>query len=191
MATANTKRKVSKSYSDLYNTPDIAIDALWKIISHKVSPNVTFFEPCNGKGKISAKMKSYGIDMMTNELFSEHGYSHFNEDYLNPNKDVAKKWNYDIIISNPPFKVAAEFVLEGFKYSKEQYHLLRINFLEGKDRYKSLLSKKHLKNVYIFTYRVSCTKGVTEEPQPNAVCYAWYRFDRDYVGQPQLHWIEE
>lgn len=190
MASPNTKRDVSKDYSDLYNTPDEAIAALVEVCGHKISnPRLKLFEPCNGKGKVSSALASYGIQMTTNELFSEHGVSDYNEDFLNPNKNVASKWDFDIIITNPPYKLATEFVLEGFKYAKEQYHLLRVNFLEGQARYDKLLSKGHLKNVYIFTKRISCSKGVDEEPQANAVCYCWFHFDKDYEGYPQLRWI--
>ncbi|UZV41291.1 putative type I restriction-modification methylase [Vibrio phage vB_VpaM_R16F] len=189
MASPNTKRDVSKTYSDLYNTPDEAIEALMDYCHHKLDPNKTYFEPCNGKGNISNKVKDFGIFMETNELFSEHGESKFNEDFLNPDKKVSDKWDYDFIITNPPYKLATEFVNQGFKFAKEQYHLLRINFLEGQRRYESLMSKGHLKNVYIFTKRISCSKGIEEEPQANAVCYCWYHFDRDYDGLPTLHWI--
>lgn len=190
MASPNTKRDVSKDYSDLYNTPDPAIEALWDYIEHRFDGTQTFFEPCNGKGKVSNWMsKNADINMVTNELFSEHGESDYNENFLNVNPSVADEWDFDIILSNPPYRIATEFVSEGFKYAKEQYHLLRINFLEGKKRYDTLLSLGHLKNVYVFTSRISCSKGVEEEPQANAVCYCWYHFDRDYDGLPTLHWI--
>ncbi len=190
LATPNTKRDVSKSYSDLYNTPETAIAALWEYVDYKHDVNTqTFFEPANGMGKISKYLENHGIFMDTNELFSEHGASDFNENFLSPNPEVSCKWDYDVIIANPPYKLASEFVLEGFKYAKEQYHLLRINFLEGGKRYDELFTLGHLKNVYVFTKRISCSKGVDEEPQANAVCYAWYHFDRDYDGFPQLHWV--
>ena len=189
MASPNTKRDVSKDYSDLYNTPDEAIEALMDYCGHRFDPNKTFFEPCNGKGKISKKLEEFGIFMKTNELFSEHGESDFNENFLSPTEKVAQDWNFDVILTNPPYKIATEFVNEGFKYAKEQYHLLRINFLEGQKRYDTLHTNGHLKNVYVFTKRISCSKGVEEEPQANAVCYCWYHFDRDYDGLPTLHWI--
>lgn len=189
MATANTKRKVSKDYSDLYNTPRKALEALFDHPEFTFDKNNSYFEPCNGKGAISNFVKEKtGISMVTNELF---GYSKtdYTENFLKPKKKVAKDWEYDIIISNPPFKIGSEFVQEGFKYAKEQYQLLRLNFLEGKTRKETLFSKKHLKRVFIFSYRISCTKGVEEEPSANAVAYAWFHFDRDYNGQPELHWL--
>lgn len=189
MATANTKRNVSKDYSDLFNTPTLALEALFNHEEFAFDKELSYFEPCNGKGAVSNFIKEHtGVQMVTNELF---GYSKtdFTENYLSPKKKVANEWDYDMIISNPPFKIGAEFVQEGFKYAKEQYQLLRLNFLEGKSRSETLFSKKHLKRVFIFSYRVSCTKGMEEEDTANAVAYAWYHFDREYSGSPEILWI--
>lgn len=187
MASANTKRNVSKDYSDLYSTPEEALRALTEVV--KFDPSLTYFEPCNGIGGVSGYFKeNLGITMDTNEL---HGHmpSDFQEDFLNPKWPVRDLWDYDVIVSNPPYKIAKEFILEGFKYAPIQFHLLRLNFIEGKTRKNELFSLGHLKRVYIFSYRISCPKGVEQEEQPKAVAYAWYEFDRDYVGNPEIIWL--
>ncbi len=187
MASPNTKRKVSKVYSDLYNTPVEALDALFERV--RVDPDKLYFEPCAGKNIISDYMKEkFGVTMVTNELFN-HGVSDYKEDYLNPNSLASEYWDFDTIITNPPYKLAQEFVQEGFKYAKTQYHLLRLSFLEGKRRKEELFSLMHLKKVYIFSYRISCSKGIEEEKQANAVSYCWLEFDRDYVGNPEIEWL--
>ena len=187
LASPNTKRVVSKLYSDLYSTPKQALDALHGVVSFDKSK--TYFEPCNGLGEISNYFKNnLSISMVTNEMYG-HSPSNYKEDYLNPNSLVAECWNFDYIITNPPFKTAQEFVQEGFKYAKVQYHLLRLGFLEGKKRKEELFSQKHLKRVFIFSYRISCPKGVEMEETANAVAYCWCEFDREYSGQPELHWL--
>lgn len=187
MASPNTKRDVTKSYSDLYTTPKEALDALCEVV--QFDKGKTYFEPCKGIGSISDYMKEYhDITMVTNELFG-YSESDFTEDYINPRKGVAKIWDYDVIITNPPYKLAQEFVQEGFKYAKVQYHLLRLSFLEGKRRKAELFSQKHLKRVFLFSYRISCAKGINEEKQANAVAYCWLEFDKDYIGNPELVWL--
>lgn len=189
MATPNTKRDVSKKYCDLYNTPKDALDALFKCPDVDIDLTKTFFEPCNGIGAISNYMKEhFDVKMITNEL-ENHAPADYNEDFLNPCEFAAMSWDFDYIVSNAPYKLAQEFIQEGFKYAKEQYQLLRMAFLEGKKRKEELYSQKHLKTVYIFSYRISCSKGVEEEPQTNAVAYAWFHFDRDYEGDPKIVWL--
>ncbi len=187
MASPNTKREVSKSYSDLYTTPQEAMDALCEYVDF--DKELKYFEPCKGIGNISGYLEEKcGIKMETNELFG-YSDSDFTEDYLKPRNKVSEQWDYDVIVTNPPYRIAQEFVQEGFKYAKVQYHLLRLNFLEGKRRKQELYSQKHLKRVFLFSYRISCAKGVQEEPQANAVAYCWMEFDRDYVGNPELIWL--
>lgn len=192
MATsANTHRKVSKEYTDLYSTPEEALKELSKRVMFDKSK--VYFEPCDGLSKVSNFFKdNLDIHMITNEL-NDHASedTDYNEDFLKPNTLALESWKFDYIVTNPPFKYAMEFVNEGFKYAKEQYHLVRINFLEGGKRYNELFAKKHLKNVYLFSYRISCPKGVDEEKSPNAVAYCWVHFDRDFIGQPTLHWINK
>ena len=189
MATPNTKRDASKTYCDLYNTPREALDALFKCPDAYIELHKTFFEPCNGIGAISGYMQeNFSIKMITNEL-EDHAPANYNEDFLNPCEFSSSSWDFDYIISNPPYKMAQQFVQQGFKYAREQYLLLRLNFLEGKKRKAELFDLKHLRTVYIFSYRISCSKGVDEEPQANSVSYAWYHFDRDYVGNPEIIWL--
>ena len=175
MASPNTKRDKSKEYSDLYNTPDIALDKLMDFADLNKYQNI--LEPCNGIGKISNYLKNLGYHIYTNELY-DYGSSDFSDDFLAPLDEVTYNIkNYDVIVTNPPYKLAKEFVLRGFEIAREQYLLLRLSFLEGQKRYQELFSKKHLKGVYIFTARISCSEGVDELPTANSVTYCWLHFE--------------
>ena len=189
MASPNTKRDKSKDYSDLYNTPEIALDKLMDFANLDKYQNI--LEPCNGIGKISKYLKSLGYNVYTNELYEHNNIiTNFKDDFLAPLEDVNFNLvNYDVIVTNPPYKLAKEFVLRGFEVAREQYLLLRLSFLEGQKRYQELFSKKHLKGVYIFTARISCSEGIEETPTANSVTYCWLHFDREFVGQPTLYWI--
>lgn len=194
MATANTKRDEKKNSADLYSTPKEALDAIKELLIRDVhtqyKDEVYILEPCAGVGAISDwlidNMVNFNVSLHDNELHN-YGYKAvYREDFL---ADVNVIGEYDIIVTNPPYNKAVDFVLKGFEHAPVQWHFLRLSFLEGQERYEKLMSLGKLTDVYIFTYRVSCTKGVDREPSANSVCYAWYRFDRNYNGLPTLHWL--
>ena len=195
MASPNTKRDEKKSSNDLYVTPVEALDAIWEPIrldfmnlSNYRQSEVNILEPCAGMLDISDYIEQrHDFRVYSNELYPIGCYQYdFHEDFLGDN---AIGTNFDIIVTNPPYNKAVEFVLKGFEHAPIQWHFLRLSFLEGQERYNKLLSLGKMTDVYIFTYRVSCPKGVDREPSANSVCYAWYRFDRNYNGQPKIHWL--
>lgn len=186
MATPNTKRDEKKSSNDLYTTPVEALNAIWPYLEKDNVVACNLLEPCSGMHDITEYLTDKGAFVYTNELYPVKNYSYdYTLDFLEQNK-LGK---YHLICTNPPYNKAVEFVLKGFEHAPVQWHFLRMSFLEGQKRYQELFSLGKLSDVYIFTYRVSCPKGVNMEPSPNSVCYAWYRFDKNYCSQPRLHWL--
>jgi hypothetical protein len=199
MASPNTNRKEGKDSADLYSTPVVALEAIKDYLLEdfdkgvlSLKNTIKILEPCAGINSVSdwlmhtfVEGDDHGIEVETNELY-DYGQHDYNVDFLN--NDIIPD-GYDFIISNPPYTKAVEFILQGFEHAPVQWHLLRLSFLEGQKRFKDLFNLGKLSDVYIFTYRVSCPKGVNMEPSPNSVCYAWYRFDKNYSGQPKLHWL--
>ena len=182
MASPNTKRDKSLDYSDLYNTSVESLDALFKHATFDKTK--TLFEPCAGIGCVSEYFRNKQYNMETNELF-DHGYkTDYNLDFL-----TSDFKHYDIIVSNPPYKLAKKFVLKGFEVATEQYLFLRLDFLASKNRKLELFDLKKLKTVYVFSERVSCTEGKAQEPTTNAVNYAWFHFDNNYNGNPEIIWF--
>ena len=203
MATANTRRKEATSSNDLFITPREALDSIWKYVQCDINKHPTEYvkilEPCQGLGDVAKYINdntSNFVSISSNELYpcedsSKLLYKNtYTSDFLVDESEVAKyKGIFDMIITNPPYNKAMEFVLKGFEYAPIQWHFLRLSFLEGQKRYEELFSMGKLTDVYIFTYRVSCDKGYDREDTANSVCYAWYRFDKNYSGSPRLHWL--
>jgi hypothetical protein len=194
MTTANTKRNENKSSNDLYTTPKEALAAIWPHVVkdmkgiYMATNDVKILEPCAGLLDIVSFIEDeIDFKVYTNDLHPVKGYWYdYHENFLGDN---AIEDTFDIIITNPPYNKAVEFVLKGFEHAPIQWHFLRLSFLEGQDRHNRLMRLGKLTDVYVFTYRVSCPKGVEREPSANSVCYAWYRFDRHYNGVPKLHWL--
>ncbi len=187
MATPNTKRDEKQSSNDLYTTPKEALDAIWSYLRDDIHLDDNILEPCDGMHDISNYLKQRGYCVTTNELYPVEGYKYdTNVDFLDENNGLGE---YEVIVANPPYNKAADFIVKGFEHTTVQWHFLRLSFLEGQDRFEKLFNLGKLSDVYIFTYRVSCPKGVNREKTANSVCYAWYRFDKYYVGEPKLHWL--
>lgn len=203
MAASNTKRNEATSSNDLFITPKEALDAIWRQIKIDIacvdSPFTKLLEPCMGLGDIAKYMHDNSdnfTSITTNELYPCEDESKllikntYSCDFLDDDSELSKYKNcFDIIVTNAPYNKAMEFVLKGFEYAPIQWHFLRLSFLEGQKRYEELFKLKHLSDVYIFTYRVSCDKGYNREITANSVSYAWYRFDKNYSDNPRLHWL--
>lgn len=189
MATPNTKRDEKQSSNDLYTTPEEALDAIWPYMEGEVRAAKSILEPCAGMLDIAEYIDSHVIDgtIYTNELYPVE-WTHYDNtaDFLAEDTGIGE---HDLIVTNPPYNKAADSILKGFEHAPIQWHFLRLSFLEGQERFEKLFNLGKLSDVYIFTYRVSCPKGVNREKTANSVCYAWYRFDKYYVGEPKLHWL--
>lgn len=187
MATANTKRDEKQSSNDLYTTPVEALDAIWPYLDKDLILANNVLEPCAGMHDITNYLTNKGALVFTNELYPVSSLQYdTNNDFLSDNNICG---TYSMICTNPPYNKAMEFIIKGFEHAPIQWHFLRMSFLEGQKRFEQLFNMGKLTNVYIFTYRVSCPKGVDREETANSVCYAWYRFDRNYSGLPVLHWL--
>lgn len=184
-----TKRDEKQSSNDLYTTPVEALDAIWPYMEQEVRVAKSILEPCAGMLDIADYLDSQVIDakIYVNEMCPVKGIHYDNTaDFLAEDNGIGV---HDLTITNPPYNKASEFILKGFEHAPIQWHFLRLSFLEGQKRFEELFNLGKLSDVYIFTYRVSCPKGIDREKTANSVCYAWYRFDKNYCGQPRLHWL--
>ena len=95
------------------------------------------------------------------------------------------------IVTNPPYRLAAEFVLKAIELAKGRvFMFLKLTFLEGQDRFDRLFSRFPPKRVYAFPRRIVCGKN-GEFPKSSAVAYAWFVWERGYRGEPRLGWLPE
>ncbi len=185
---------------DFYSTdPDCVRDLL-----ERESFSQEVLEPCCGNGNIATVLVEKGYDVIATDLY-DHGYGTTDVDcfsYHNIDKDI---------ITNPPYSLTTEFIehmLGQLQPGHKMALFLKLQVLEGQARYQKIFSQGKLAKVYIYVNRVACYKN-DERYQKNedgslkldkdgnpkkigsAACYAWYIFEADYQGFPEVRWISK
>lgn len=98
-----------------------------------------------------------------------------------------------IIVQNPPFKLALEFVQHGLELLNKGellFSLHRIQFLETRERFAKLYGNKQKpKYVFVFANRVTCVAPGIPNKGQGAMCYAWFMWQKGFRGNTQIKWI--
>ena len=93
------------------------------------------------------------------------------------------------IITNPPFKLALEFLQHGLSLGATKIALfLKLAFLEGQKR-TLILEQTPLKNIYVFRKRVTLTRNGEKMRNSGMIAFAWYVWEVGYDGKPMINWI--
>lgn len=170
---------------DYYATDPEAVEALLTVedFSHFV------WEPaCGGGCHISEVLVRHGFSVMSTDIVDrgsvrQDGKLDFLKTVLLNRRDI---------ITNPPYKFAAEFVKQALDISADSVKVamfLKITFLESKKR-KQLFDMYPPERIYVFRDRVDCWKnGVKPKKSSKAVCYAWFVWVKGFDGSPEIHWI--
>lgn len=187
MLGASNHCKEEREINDYYATDPKAIDELLKYESF----NKNIWECACGEGHLSKKLIEYGYNVLSTDLVNR-GYGEVNEDtdFLNGKYYTHTKFDGDII-TNPPYKYCTEFILTALNkipIGNKVAMFLKLQTLEGQDRYKKIFSKHPPKSVYVFVKRIQCAKN-GEFKGTSAVCYAWFVWEKGYTGNTILKWI--
>ncbi|WP_206419803.1 hypothetical protein [Minwuia thermotolerans] len=98
----------------------------------------------------------------------------------------------DWIITNPPFRLAADFIRRSGEFDCGYAMFVRLAFLEGGERWRSIYSNPALRPNWIlaFSERVPLVKGRVDPEVTTATAYCWLvRFPRSSGEHPLLDWI--
>ena len=115
---SSTNRGAVRNSADFYATPESAFKPLLPFLQR----GVTFWEPASGDDRLIHWLREAGMEADGNDL--RHGY-----DFL---KDQTVR---GVIITNPPFSLAQEFVDHARRHAPEVIMLLRLNFLGAQKRH--------------------------------------------------------
>ncbi len=171
--------------NDFYPTPSYAVEELLK----REVFNGNIWECACGEGDISEVFKNKGYEVKSTDLIYRNygsGVVNFLDDGMF--SDLKEQ---DNIVTNPPFNLALEFVLQSKKLAKNKVAMfLKTVFLESDKRFDMFQDKDFpLKTVYQFSKRVSLYKGGVKMKNSGMVAYAWFVWERGYIGKPSIEWI--
>lgn len=167
---------------DFYPTPAPATLAL--LAKESFGPNI--WEPACGDGAISKILEAAGHNVVSTDLF-DRGFGEARIDFLMECQLLAPQ-----IITNPPFKMAEQFVRHALDLGAEKVAMmLRLAWLEGSAR-KALFESTPLARVHVASRRLSMARGGTDEGKGGGsmIAFAWFVWDRAHEGAPNLGWFD-
>ena len=164
---------------DFYPTPPNATRALLD----REKFEGTIWESACGKGHMAEVMKEYGYEVISTDLV-DRGYGETGINFLET--EVDKKVGN--VVTNPPFKIAQEFIEKGLEVSEGKVAmLLKLAFLEGVKR-NEMFKNTPLKKVYVFSKRLNFDFEKREKSSP-LMAFAWFVWEHGYEGKPEIEWI--
>lgn len=180
MSAANRGSK--RKESDYYATPRNAINSLLEKY-HIAEPQEKILEPSAGNGIIIEALRDFGY---TNDIYAIEIRGEERETLLRHTKhvsiqnylDVDTKQKFNVIIGNPPFSLAQEFIdksLELLSPGGRLIFLLRTNFLESKKRFQ-WWQDKFPTRLYVLSSRPSFTGKGTD-----ATSYSWFVWEKSQI----------
>lgn len=177
---SSTNRGAQRVTNDRYITPSPAIDSLLSVLD--LVRCKSFLEPCRGDGAIYDRVPC-DIKWYT-EI--EEGKDYFATPFA----------NFDLIITNPPFSHALEFLQKSLTEAGSVFYLLRLNFLGSATR-KPFWTANPPSHVLVLSQRPcfvwvckqckaayhpgtvdECECGGKVRAQTDSIEYAWFGWDR-------------
>lgn len=192
---ASNHSEGEREENDFYATSVDTVYALHKKLceKHLAPTNEVIIEPAVGDGAILKTLFSLkkGYNKYLAFDIVDRGFPNTEvTDFLTV-KDLSHIRERKCIITNPPYKLASEFVehsMELLTNGEFCCMLLRIQFLEGKARRK-LFEKYPPKYVWVFSERQKCLKNGVDDGTSSAICYAWFFWEKGFSGNPEIEWL--
>lgn len=171
---------------DFYATPPEAVGALLQI-EKKWLPEGTIWEPACGDGAIVNVLRKAGRTVFASDLIDRGCPQSEVSNFL----AVRPAPYHGSVITNPPFKLAREFVDVALQSAPYVAMLLRLAFLEGGAR-KPWFASTPLARVHVASRRLPMMHrdGWTGPKAGSAVCHAWFVWDARHEGRPQIQWFD-
>ncbi|MCA1365808.1 SAM-dependent methyltransferase [Bradyrhizobium sp. BRP14] len=172
---------------DDFPTPPWATRAL---IEHVLGADnvraLTCLEPACGRGYMSRPLAEYFLSVDSADAYP-YGFGATRDFLTHPYEARSHDW----VITNPPFRLAEEFVARAMTVARHGVAILaRTVFLESVGRYETIFKKKPPTVFAQFTERVPMVKGRVDQKASTATGYAWFIWQKGEAAEaPRLAWV--
>ncbi|SFO77738.1 hypothetical protein SAMN04488056_112161 [Cohaesibacter marisflavi] len=174
------KRNADINGPDFFPTPPWATHAL---IDNEVFTG-DIWECACGDGEMSNVLQETGNQVISSDLY-DRGFGETGVDFLEQTKKVSN------IITNPPYNSAQQFVEQAHKLSSQKFALLlRLAFLEGASRARTIFSTVPPSRVWVFSERITFYPKNAVKAGSGTTAYAWFVWDKKHSGSTELKWFQ-
>ena len=174
------KRFADLEGPDFFPTPRWATFAL--IENERFEGDI--WECACGDGAMSRVLEETGCPVPSSDLY-DRGYGDVGVDFLTVTRQA------DNIITNPPYNSAEGFVANGVKLAKRKFALLlRLAFLEGAKRARTIFAECPPSRVWVFSERITFYPIGVEVKGTGTTAYAWFVWDKDAPSGTELRWFK-
>lgn len=174
------KRFADLDGPDFFPTPPWATYAL--IENERFSGDV--WECACGDGSMSKVLSEVVQSVPSSDLY-DRGFGQAGVDFLLANRSA------DNIVTNPPFNSAEGFVAAGLKLAQRKFALLlRLAFLEGANRQRTIFERRPPARVWVFSERITFYPAGAVRKGSGTTAYAWFVWDKDASGGTDLKWFK-
>ncbi|MEQ1549099.1 MAG: NAD(P)-dependent oxidoreductase [Chakrabartia sp.] len=173
------KRFADLDGPDFFPTPSWATFAL--IDNERFVGDI--WECACGNGAMSEVLAGTGSTVLSSDLY-DRGYGDTGVDFLSSERRSAN------IVTNPPFNAAEGFVRSGLKHADRKFALLlRLAFLEGGNRQRTIFDTCPPSRVWVFSERITFYPAGAIQKGSGTTAYAWFVWDKDSAGATELKWF--
>jgi hypothetical protein len=174
------KRFADLNGPDFFPTPRWATFAL--IDNERFAGDI--WECACGDGTMSRVLEETGCSVPSSDLY-DRGYGDVGIDFLTVTRQT------DNIITNPPYNSAEGFVRNGVNLAKHKFALLlRLAFLEGAKRARTIFTDCPPSRVWVFSERITFYPVGVEVKGTGTTAYAWFVWDKDAPNGTELRWFK-
>lgn len=175
------KRFADLDGPDYFPTPRWATHAL--VDNERLEGDI--WECACGDGAMAKVLETTGQPVYSSDLY-KRPFGDSGVDFLTANRRAAN------IVTNPPYNSAEGFVAAGLEKSDRKLALLlRLAFLEGSNRNRTIFSVRPPTRVWVFSERITFYPAGAQVAGSGTTAYAWFVWDKASDDQrTELCWLQ-